>query len=82
MTVLDTSIIIKRSKQQRAINENITEVSVVEYPPILDYGKFEGQILLIGRRDMLLAVKIQRNLRKMGKPKGFADLLINLSYLH
>lgn len=29
------------------------------------------------REDMLLAVEIQRNLRKLGKPKGFADLLIS-----
>lgn len=77
MTVLDTSIIIKRSKQQERIKENITEVSVVEYPPILEYRKFEGKVLLNDREDMLLAVEIQRNLRRIGKPKGFADLLIS-----
>lgn len=60
MTVLDTSILIKRSKQQKTIKENITEVSVVEYPLILEYKQFKGQILLLDRDDTLLAVDIQK----------------------
>lgn len=77
MTILDTSILIKRSKRRKEITEDVTEVSIVEYPPLLEYGKFNGNILLIDREDMLLAVELQRNLRKLGKPKGFADLLIS-----
>lgn len=58
------------------IRENIAEVSVIEYPSILNYDKFHGKIHLIQRGDILLALEMQIKLREAGKPKGLSDLLI------
>jgi len=76
MSVIDTNIAIERVKSNSDIYENITEVTLVEYPPIIDYPKFYGKILPIDRKDILLAIEIQRRLRTIGKQKPFADLLI------
>lgn len=43
MAILDTSIIIDKLKNNEQISDNITEVSVIEYPPILSYAKFSGK---------------------------------------
>ena len=74
--MIDTNIIIKRVKNKEEIAENITEVSVIEYPPILGYKNFRGRIHLIERRDIAKAIELQRKLRRRGLPKGIADLLI------
>ncbi len=58
------------------IEENIVEVSVIEYPPILTYRKFHGKILLVERRDWRLALELQVKLRAAGKPKGLTGLLV------
>ncbi len=34
MVVIDTNIVIRRGKAGEEIRENITEVTVVEYPPL------------------------------------------------
>ena len=34
MVVLDTNIVIERVKNGEAIRENVTEVTLAEYPPI------------------------------------------------
>jgi len=76
MVVLDTNIVIERVKNGEVFQENVTEVTLAEYPPIIDYDKFHGKVLVIERRDVLLAIELQRGLRLIGKPKNFADLLI------
>jgi len=76
LAILDTSIIIEKLKNNEQISDNITEVSAIEYPPILSYGKFNGKIFLIQRKDVLLALELQIKLRETGKPKGLSDLLI------
>jgi len=76
MSVIDTSIAIEKVKSRSEIHEDITEVTLVEYPPIIDYPKFYGKVLTIDRKDILLAIELQRRLRVIGKPKPFADLLI------
>jgi predicted nucleic acid-binding protein len=76
LAILDTSIIIDKLKNNEQISDNITEVSVIEYPPILSYTKFSGKIFLIQRKDILLTLELQIKLRKTGKPKGLSDLLI------
>jgi hypothetical protein len=50
LAILDTSIIIDKLKNNEQISDNITEVSVIEYPPTLSYAKFSGKIFLIQRR--------------------------------
>jgi len=76
MTVIDTSIVIEKVKRNSEIEENITEVTIAEYPPIMDYEKFHGKVLIIERDDVLLSVELQKRLRLIGRPKSLADLLI------
>lgn len=76
MTVIDTNVVMRRVKTGEEIPENITEVTAVEYPPVLSYRKFSGEILLITRRTVAIAIELQRKLREIGKPKQFADLMI------
>ncbi|CAB50105.1 PIN domain-containing protein [Pyrococcus abyssi] len=76
MVVLDTSIVIDRVKRKDEIKENITGITFVEYPAIIRYKKFHGNVLFPTFEDFLLAHKIQERLLKIGKPKAFADLLI------
>ena len=73
MPVLDTSVLIDKIRKNEEIYENITEISVLEYPPILKYRKFYGYIK---RSDLNLALKIQIKLRKIGNPKPIPDVLI------
>jgi len=56
--------------------DNITEVTVLEYPPILRYTKFYGRIYYIRRSDLSLALKIQIDLRRIGAQKSVPDILI------
>ena len=55
MVILDTSVIIEKIKNDEQINDNTTEVSVIKYPPILNYGKFRGNMFLIQRKDVLFS---------------------------
>ncbi|RLI76365.1 DNA-binding protein [Archaeoglobales archaeon] len=76
MPVLDTNVLIDKIRRSEKINENITEITVLEYPPILKYSKFYGRIYYLKRTDLNLALKIQTNLRKIGAQKPIPDLLI------
>jgi len=76
LVVIDTNIIIRRVKNEEKIPENITEISIIEYPPILSYENFEGKVYLIERRDIIKSIELQKKLRRIGLPKGVADLLI------
>ena len=69
-------MVIEKVKKNEDIKENITEVTIVEYPPIMDYKKFHGKVLIIERTDVLLSIELQRRLRLIGKPKSLSDLLI------
>ena len=76
MTILDTSILIEKVKRREEIREDITVVSIVEFPQILAYRKFSGRIIYPMPEDYELAYKLQLKLMKAGKPKPFSDLLI------
>ncbi len=56
MPVLDTSVVIERICKSEEIRENITEITVLEYP-ILEYQKFYGRIHFLKRSDLNLALK-------------------------
>ena len=45
MTVLDTNILIEKVRRREEIREDITVVSIVEFPQILAYRKFSGRIV-------------------------------------
>lgn len=76
MTILDTSILIERVRRREEIREDITVVSIVEFPQILAYRKFSGRIIYPMPEDYELAYKLQLKLMKAGRPKPFSDLLI------
>ena len=76
MTILDTSILIEKVRRREEIKEDITVVSIVEFPQILAYRKFSGRIIYPMPEDYELAYKLQLELMKSGKPKPFSDLLI------
>ncbi len=76
MSVLDTSVLIDKIKNNSDIRENITEITVLEFPPIIKYSKFHGRIYYLKRSDLNLALKIQINLRKIGAQKPIPDILI------
>jgi predicted nucleic acid-binding protein len=58
------------------IDEGITIVTLVEFPSLLEYAKFQGNIIYPTRSDLELAIELQLKLRSAGKPKPFSDLLI------
>jgi hypothetical protein len=58
------------------ITEDITVVTLIEFPPILEYAKFKGRILMPLAEDYFLAYELQKKLRERGEPRSFPDLLI------
>jgi len=76
LTILDTNIVVRRIKKREPITEDITVVTLIEYPYVLDYEGFKGNVLFPTMKDYRLAYEIQRRLAEKGKMKGFADLLI------
>ena len=76
MVVLDTSEVIERIKRRKTITENITIVSLIEYPKISGHPLFKGKVYLPTIEDYVLAFNIQKELYRKGKPKSFSDLVI------
>ncbi len=76
MTILDTSIVINRIREKKSIQEDITAVTLVEYPRTIFYKHFCGGIIFPIRDDFIPAHRIQLELLKVGKPQAFADLLV------
>ncbi|WP_232473382.1 DNA-binding protein [Thermococcus thioreducens] len=76
MAVIDTNVAIERLRRGAEIDESITGVTFVEFPRVVRYPRFKGDVLFPNLDDYLLAHEIQEKLLKRGTPKGFADLLI------
>ena len=76
MVILDTSVVIDRVKRREEISENLTVVTFVEYPKIVFYKKFNGNIIFPTEEDYILAHKLQLELLRVGIAKPFADILI------
>ena len=76
MTIFDTSMVVSRVKLRKPINEDITVVTLVEYPRIIYYKHFYGGVIFPIRQDFILAHKLQLELLKIGKPQAFSDLLV------
>jgi len=74
--IIDTNIVIDRFKRKEEIHENITIITAIEFPPILNYDKFYGIVYTIKPEDQVLAVRLQRLLRQIGKPKPVPDIFI------
>ena len=76
MAIFDTSIVMDLASKGEKITGDITVVTLIEYPKIVEYKKFHGDVIFPSVEDFFLAYELQRKLLKQGKPKGFADLLI------
>ncbi len=76
MRILDTMILREKVRKGEEIRDFITIVNVVEYPSILRYKKFKGEVIFPEEIDYELALRLQVKLEKIGKMKGFSDLLI------
>ncbi len=76
MTVIDTNLVLERVSEGKAIHENTTIITVIEYPMILEYKYFYGKIFYPEAGDLNFAVELQNKLRKIGRMKGSADLII------
>ncbi|RLG53649.1 MAG: DNA-binding protein [Thermoproteota archaeon] len=74
--IIDTPIAIQRVANGETIDESITSVTLIEFPPIKDYEKFDGKIYFMGEEEQLTAVLLQIKLRKIGSPMSIGDLLI------
>jgi predicted nucleic acid-binding protein len=77
MSIIDTSLAIDRIAEEKAIEENITIVTAIEYPVILEYKGFTGKVIYADKNDLDLALKLQFRLRERGTMKGAADLIIS-----
>lgn len=74
--IVDTNVIIDRYRSDEEIPENISIVSSIEFPPVLESDLFEGEVYTLTSEDQVLAVKFQRKLRSEGKAVPAPDLLI------
>jgi len=74
--ILDTSVVIEKVKKEEEISEDITSITLIEYPPIKDYKKFRGKIYFVNEEDQIQAVLLQAKLREIGSPMSVGDLLI------
>ncbi len=59
MAILDTSIVIERFKSNEEINENITIVTLIEFPRISSYILFKGSAYFPTIDDYSLAFELQ-----------------------
>jgi len=76
LVVLDTGVVLDRVKLKKEVPENVTVVSVVEWPPLLKYAKFRGKVYYPRLEDFRVAYETQERLYRVGKMMGFADLLL------
>jgi len=76
MSIIDTSLLIDRVAEGVAVGENVSIISVIEYPMILEYKDFYGKIFYPDADDFKLALELQSKLRRIGRMKSAADLII------
>jgi predicted nucleic acid-binding protein len=72
--ILDTSAVIERVRARKPITEDITAVTLVEYPKIIYYRHFSGGVVFPVYEDYIVAHRLQ--LALIGKPQAFSDLLV------
>ncbi len=65
MTRLDTSIVIDRAKSRKPIQENITAITLIEYPKITHYRHFYGEVIFSIKQDYFLAHELRLKLFEM-----------------
>jgi len=76
MPIIDTSLLIERIDEGRPVAEDVCFITVIEFPMVLEYRKFHGEILYPDLQDMELALELQQKLKEIGRMKGSSDLII------
>ena len=76
MTILDTNVVVERVKRKEKIEEDITALTLVEFPKVVSYERFYGNIVYPEEEDFELASKVQLELLNRGKPQDPVDVLI------
>ena len=76
MVILHTSVVIEGVKHKERIGEDITALTLVEFPKVVSYERFYGNIVYPEEEDFELASKVQLELIKMGEPQDPVDVLI------
>ncbi len=74
--ILDTNLVISRIRRRGTVEESITIITLIEYPSVMEYAGFKGDVIFPTVKDYFLAYDIQRRLMLKGRMKGFADILI------
>ncbi|WP_245608344.1 hypothetical protein [Thermococcus guaymasensis] len=67
MVVIDTNVAIERIRKGEEIDESITGVTFVEFPRIVRYSRFKGDVLFPNLDDYILAHELQEKLLKRGR---------------
>lgn len=75
-SVIDTSVIVYLVKNRDPIYANVSIFSVIEYPAILQYDWFRGEVLHPLKGDLDTALELRKKLMHMGRMKGTVDLII------
>ena len=58
MTMYDTSVVIDKARKGEPIDGDITAITLIEYPKIIYYRKFKGNIEFPVGEDYILAHKL------------------------
>lgn len=75
MSIIDTSILIDKVSEGKIVSDNITVITLIEYPMILEYKNFSGKVFYPDEKDFNLSPELQQGLRKEGRMKGASDLI-------
>jgi hypothetical protein len=68
--ILDTSAVIERVRARKPIAEDITAVTLVEYPKIIYYRHFSGGMVFPVYEEYIVAHRLQLALVGLGKATG------------
>jgi hypothetical protein len=68
--------VIDKAKRGERIEGDMTAITLIEYPRIIYYRKFTGNIKFPVGDDYILAYRLQLKLMEMGRPQQAADLII------
>lgn len=68
MTIYDTSVVIDKARKGEYVDGDVTAITLVEYPRIVYYREFVGNIKFPVGEDYILAHKLQLKLLGKGRP--------------
>jgi len=60
--MLNTSLVFDRIRRRELIEGSITIVTLIEFPPRIEYAGFSGDVIFPTMNDYLMAYEIQRSL--------------------